>query len=169
MSADHRSPTRESFAAASHATSAGQEVPELVRRAEHAHAALMRGDIPGYRSHLVLSEEFTLMSPFGGVSGGGERSDAWWERLGRFFRDGTRSTFELVTAVAARDVVVLAAIERTHVAVGDLGVQPWALRVTLVFRKERDEWRLVHRHADPLAEGITVAESAALAARARIP
>ena len=40
-------------------------------------------------------------------------------------------------------MVVLAAIERTHVEVGELAEQPWSLRVTLVFRKDGDEWRQV--------------------------
>jgi hypothetical protein len=61
---------------------------------------------------------------------------------------------------------VLAVIERTHVAVGAVPAQPWALRVTLVFRRQNGQWPLAHRHADPLVEGISVEESAALARRA---
>jgi ketosteroid isomerase-like protein len=59
------------------------------------------------------------------------------------------------------DMVVLAAIERTHVEVGGLPGQDWALRVTLVFRKENDRWLLAHRHADPLVEGISLQQAAA--------
>jgi ketosteroid isomerase-like protein len=41
--------------------------------------------------------------------------------------------------------------------------QDWALRVTLVIRKDGERWLLVHRHADPLIGAISVAQSAALA------
>ena len=41
--------------------------------------------------------------------------------------------------------------------------QDWALRVTLVYRREGDEWRLAHRHADPLAKGVSLEQAAALA------
>jgi hypothetical protein len=34
--------------------------------------------------------------------------------------------------------------------------------VTLVYRREGDAWHLVHRHADPLAEGISLEQAAAL-------
>jgi ketosteroid isomerase-like protein len=57
---------------------------------------------------------------------------------------------------------VIAAIERTHVEVGGLAGQDWALRVTLVFRKEKGQWMLAHRHADPLVEGISLELAAAL-------
>ena len=60
-------------------------------------------------------------------------------------------------------MVVLAVIERPHVEVGGLAAQDWALRVTLVYRREGDEWRLAHRHADPLAKGVSLEQAAALA------
>ena len=41
--------------------------------------------------------------------------------------------------------------------------QDWSLRVTLVYRREGDEWRLVHRHADPLVHEISHEQLGALA------
>jgi hypothetical protein len=43
--------------------------------------------------------------------------------------------------------------------VGTLPAQDWTLRVTLVFRRDDGDWRLVHRHADPLAKGISLEEA----------
>jgi hypothetical protein len=37
------------------------------------------------------------------------------------------------------------------------------LRITLVFRREGDEWRLLHRHADPLTRPINPELMAAIA------
>ena len=141
-----------------------QDVDELVLRATQAHEALMRGDQRRYRALVPYADDFTLMTPFGGKpSRGGQLSDERWEQIGRFFRDGRDSTLELVQAYRSADLVVLAAIERTHVQVGDIPAQDWALRVTLVFRKDRGQWLLVHRHADALAGGISVAQAALLA------
>ncbi len=44
----------------------GPIVADLVRKSEKANAALMRGDIDTYLSLITLSDDFTLMSPFGG-------------------------------------------------------------------------------------------------------
>jgi ketosteroid isomerase-like protein len=68
----------------------------------------------------------------------------------------------LVQAYRSRDLVVLAVIERTHVEIGTLAAQDWGLRVTLVFRREKAQWLLAHRHADALAGGISVEQAAAL-------
>ena len=154
------------IAAASSASSSpsDQEVADLIRRATQGHEALMRGDMRPYRALLPYAEDFTLMTPFGGKpTHGGQLTDERLEEIGRFFKNGRDSTLELVQSYRSADLVVLAVIERTNVAVGNIPAQDWALRVTLVFRKDRGQWLLVHRHADALAGGISVEQAARLA------
>ncbi|WP_246811279.1 nuclear transport factor 2 family protein [Mesorhizobium sp. AA22] len=142
---------------------ADEEIATLTRQTAEANAALMRGDIARYRALIALTDDFTLMSPFGGKpTRGVEMTSERWEAMGRFFKNGTLEQ-ELVQAYAAADMVVLALIERAHGEVGGLPAQDWPLRVTLVYRREGSEWRLAHRHADPLARGISLEQAAALA------
>ena len=143
-----------------------KDVAALVKRSAESNAALLRGDIETYSAMVSLTDDFTLMSPFGGTpSKGTDYTPEKMAAMGRFFRNGTHAQ-ELVQAYASDGMVVLAVIERSHVEVGGLPAQDWALRVTLVYRRDAGEWRLVHRHADPLVAGIGLEESAALARRA---
>ena len=136
---------------------------DLARRSQIGNDALMRGDVERYRSLVPLASDFTLMSPFGGKpSRGADITPERWAAMRTFFQDGSLEQ-EVVAAYTTADMVVLAVVERALVAVGGLPKQPWGLRVTLVYRREAGEWRLAHRHADPLAPGISVGEAAALA------
>lgn len=142
---------------------ASQAAASLLRTSAEANAALMRGDVGRYRSLVPLTGDFTLMSPFGGEpSHAAGITAATWESMSRFFRNGTLEQ-ETVQAYAVADMVVLAVIERARVEVGGLPAQEWSLRVTLVYRREGSQWRLAHRHADPLVSGITLEQAAALA------
>lgn len=139
------------------------EVAELIRQSQQANAALLRGDIRRYLDLTPHADDYTLMSPFGGTpTHGVQITSERWEAIGRFFRNGSL-TQELVQSYASTDIVVLATIERAHVEVGGLPAQSWSLRVTLVYRRDEGEWRLAHRHADPLANGISLEDAAALA------
>ena len=138
-------------------------VAELLRQSAEANAVLMCGDIGRYRALIEYTDDFTLMSPFGGpVTRASDMTDERWEAMGRFFRNGAFEQ-EVVQAYGSADMVVLALIERPTVEVGGLPAQQWPLRVTLVYRREGSEWRLAHRHADPLVAGITLKHAAALA------
>lgn len=140
-----------------------QTVADLVRLTEKANAALMRGDAETYRALMPHTDDYTLMSPFGGTpTRNAELTAERWEAIGRFFRNGAFKQ-ELVQSYASADMVVLAVIEQCHVEAGGLPAQNWPLRVTLVFRREGTEWRLAHRHADPLAKGVSLEKAAALA------
>ena len=138
-------------------------VAALIQRSAEANAALMRGDVDRYRALVPITRDFTLMSPVGGTpTHGADMTSERWEATGRFFRNGTLEQ-EVVQSYASADMIVLAVIERAHVEVGGLPAQDWALRVTLVYRREGTEWRLAHRHADPLVAGISLEQAAALA------
>jgi ketosteroid isomerase-like protein len=140
-----------------------EELTDLVTRTGRANSALMRGDIGGYLALIRHAEDYTLMAPFGGMPTRG--FDASSERLAamaRFFRAG-QTDLELVQTYASGDLVVLVLIERQRAEVGGLPEQDWSLRVTLVYRREGSEWWLVHRHADPLVNGISLEQAAAIA------
>jgi ketosteroid isomerase-like protein len=145
------------------ATPSDDTISKLIKLSEESNAVLMRGDIDRYQELISLTDDFTIMAPFGGQPT--RRVDFTSERMsamGRFFKSGTLEQ-EVVSTYGSPDMVVLALIERAHVEVGGLPSQLWALRVTLVYRKEGTAWRLAHRHADPLVAGITLEQAAALA------
>jgi ketosteroid isomerase-like protein len=139
------------------------QVEHLIRLSQLSNAALLRGDVDGYAALVSLSSDFTLMSPFGGTpSRGPEYTPERVAAMGRFFRNGTLQV-EMVEAYGSQDMVVLALIEHADVEVGGLPAQDWNLRVTLVYRRDGNGWRLVHRHADPLVKGISLQQAANLA------
>jgi ketosteroid isomerase-like protein len=146
-----------------HVNITDEELAELIRRTAEAASAYIRGDIHKYLTLIKHADDYTLIAPYGGEPTRG--FDASPERLkatARFFQGG-EAELELVQSYTSGDIVVLAAIERQHGEVGGLPDQDWSLRVTLVFRREGPEWRLVHRHADPLVHGISLEQVAALA------
>lgn len=138
-------------------------VAELIKCSADSNAALMRGDIDTYRTLITYTDDFTLMSPFGGTpSRGSEYTPERMEAMGRFFKNGVFRQ-EVVQSYASADMVVLTLIEYQNVEVGGLPTQEWPLRVTLAYCREGAQWRLAHRHADPLVEGISLEQAAALA------
>jgi ketosteroid isomerase-like protein len=127
---------------------------ELTRMAQESAEAYLAGDLDTYARVLPHADDFTLMPPFGGPTRQGFILDD-------DTREATRSTFrgghvevDVDASYMTDDLAVLAVVERQRGLVGDLAEQDWSLRVTLVFRREGGQWRLVHRHADALVHTI---------------
>ena len=140
----------------------GTNVTELVRRTAEAASAYIRGDIRKYLGLIKHGDDYTLMAPYGGEPTRGFDPKKALEATPKMFRGG-EADLELVESYASGDIAVLVAIERQHGEVGGMPDQDWSLRVTLVFRREGSDWRLVHRHADPLVHAISMEHMAALA------
>lgn len=140
-----------------------EELGELVRTTAEAASAYIRGDIRTYLTLIKHSHDYTLTGPYGGEPRRGfDGSEEALEATARMFQGG-EAHLELVQSYVSGDIAVLVAIERQHGEVGGLPDQDWSLRVTLVFRREGSEWRLAHRHADPLVQPIRHELLAALA------
>jgi ketosteroid isomerase-like protein len=136
---------------------------ELVERVRAATGRLIQGDVRGYLPLVNHAAEFTLMPPTGGPTRHGlDFSPEIVEALEEFFAGEGDGDFELERSHASGDLAVLVGVERQHGTVGGLD-QDWSLRVTLVFRRETSDWRLVHRHADPLVHPIDMEELSQLA------
>src|SRR6187200_1451320 len=78
------------MAAASGDATGAATVAELIRSSEEGNAALMRGDIGSYTKLVPLTDDFVLMSPFGGrPSPVSDYTPERLEEIGRFFKNGT--------------------------------------------------------------------------------
>jgi ketosteroid isomerase-like protein len=138
------------------------DVTELVRSVAEATSAYIQGDIQRYLTLIKHGDDYTLMAPYGGEPRRGFDVEQALESTPKMFRGG-EADLELVESYASGDIAVLVVIERQHGEVGGLPDQDWSLRVTWVFRREGPEWRLVHRHADPLVHAISLEHMAVIA------
>jgi hypothetical protein len=74
-----------------------------------------------------------------------------FDRLQARFSNCTSCEHEVIAAGASGDLAYIVAFEHTTVSVNGSPSLPYTLRATTVFRRENGEWKVVHRHADPVA------------------
>src|SRR5215204_4213628 len=130
----------------------------------------MQGDVRRYIALVNPARDYTLMPPNGGPTRHAfDSSPAGVEVLEKTFAGGGDGDLELVQRYASGDLAVVVGVERQHGPIGGLPDQEWPLRVTLVFRREDSDWRLVHRHADALVHPITMEQLSLLARGALEP
>jgi ketosteroid isomerase-like protein len=75
-----------------------------------------------------------------------------FETLASRFSNCESFEYDVIAAGVSGDLAYIAGVEHTTAAVGDAAPQAYALRVTTIFRREDGEWRVVHRHADPVPD-----------------
>jgi len=121
---------------------------------ERYHAAageFVKGNAGPYKALFSHGEEVTVANPFFPVTRGWENVRDRMERAASRWSEGEVTGFENVITYATPDLGYIVEIERFHAKVG--GSQeagPVALRTTSILRREGGEWKIVHRHADPI-------------------
>ena len=96
-------------------------------------------------------DDVTLANPLGPPVKGWDLVRGVMERAASVVRDGTDLTFDVICSVETADLAYDVAIERFRAKLGGGNeTNALSLRVTTIFRREDDGWRVVHRHADTI-------------------
>ena len=122
----------------------------------------VKGDPKPAMEFLSRRDDVTLANPLGPPRRGPAEVDKAAAEAAAQLRDGSIRGFEEVSRYSTPDLGYVVQIERAQARLaGSENVSPIALRVTMIFRREGDTWRVAHRHADPITtpRPITTIES----------
>ncbi len=128
-----------------------------IEASHSALAAIVNGDPSGYQALYAEDEDPTLGNPFGPFASGIQSVVERLSGAASNYRDGEVTGVELIAKYLSEDLACVVEVESVRAKVGGSEeMVPVSLRVTSVFRLERGNWKLVHRHAD----SITTPQSA---------
>lgn len=128
--------------------------------------ALHNGDAAPRKAMWSRTDPVTLLgAAFSGT--GWEAIEPIFDRLQASFSNCSSCEHEVIAAGASGDLAYIVAFEHTTASVGGSPSLAYTLRATTVFRREDGEWKVVHRHADPvpaenaaeLVQGLVAADS----------
>jgi len=114
-------------------------------------AEFIKGNATPYKEHFSHTEDISLANPFGPPVRGWDEAARTVERAASRYRDGEVVDFENVAKYVTPELAYIVEVERYRAKIGGREeITPVSLRVTSVFRPEEGEWKIVHRHADPI-------------------
>ncbi len=124
----------------------------VIGRYHRACDEFSRGDPGPVKALYSEAEDVTLANPFGPARLGREAIVQALEYASGRMRDGEVTGFDELARYVADDLATILEVERWQSRIGDSkDITPFELRVTTTFRREGGDWRVVHRHADPIA------------------
>jgi len=123
----------------------------LIEPYHEALGAIINGDPSIYKEFFSERDDVTLGNPFGPFGRGRSEVEQRLELAASKYSGGELGEFEMVAKLVTPELAYLVEVERCHAKVGsNENLTPVSLRVTSIFRPENGDWRLVHRHADPI-------------------
>jgi ketosteroid isomerase-like protein len=131
--------------------SAVDDVDELIEQFHLAQGEFLKGNPEPVKRLFSHREDVTVNSPFVPPVRGWERVAEVTDRAVAQFRDGEVVGYEIIERHVTPELAYVVEIERGKAKVGGSeDITPIALRATNIFRPEDGEWKIVHRHADPI-------------------
>jgi ketosteroid isomerase-like protein len=131
--------------------SAIDDVDELIARYQLGLDDFMKGNPEPVKELYSHREDVTLANPLGPPAHGWDEVAATIEHAASQFRDGRLVGVEIVEKNVTPEFAYTLWLEHGEGKVGGReDVAPATLRVTMIYRPEEGEWKVVHRHADSI-------------------
>ena len=128
-----------------------EDVDQLIEQYDLAVNEFLKGNPEPVLELWSRRDDVTLANPYGGVAHGWEQVVEASEHAASTSRDGELVRVEVVEKYVSAELAYIVVIERAMAKIGAREeITPFALRVTMIFRLEEGEWKVVHRHADPI-------------------
>jgi ketosteroid isomerase-like protein len=115
--------------------------------------AFIEGDPDAQKALWSPRDDVTLANPLGPPAKGADRVFQALDSAAALISDGEGYTFDSISSVETADLAYEIGIEHNTARLGNAAEKvQLSLRVTTVYRREDGEWKIVHRHADPITE-----------------
>src|SRR5215468_2316570 len=131
-----------------HGATSASEWAAFITKLEAAELEFAQGRPAAFKALWSHSDDVSICGAFGGVESGWDKVASRLDWASSQFSEGTRSREEIKSAVGAEFAY---SVQSEHIRFrvpGRTEASTLDLRVTMVFRREPDGWRIVHRHAD---------------------
>lgn len=126
-----------------------QHFQQFMETREAAARAYVSGDSGPLSQLASRSSPVTFFGPRGGHLQGPHQVLQRYERDVAQFAPGSQSKFEILHMGASGGLGYWVGLQRASARMRDREQPvPMILRVSEIFRREGDEWKLIHRHAD---------------------
>ena len=127
------------------------DVDRFIERYHLALGEFVKGNPEPVKEMVSHKDDVTLANPLGPPARGWDEVAKTIEHAASTIRDGEIIGFEIVSKLVTPELAYILEIERQEAKLGaNDELTPFALRVTMIFRPEDGQWKLVHRHADPI-------------------
>jgi ketosteroid isomerase-like protein len=127
------------------------DVDQLIEQYQLALEEFVKGNPEPAKQLWSRREDVTLANPLGPPARGREQVTKIIEHAASTIRDGEITSFDVISKLVTPELAYVVWIERQKAKMGARqDVTPVDLRVTMIFRPEDGEWKVVHRHADPI-------------------
>ena len=132
-------------------TVADLRVNELIEKYHLALGEFMKGDPEPAKRLWSHREDVSLANPQGSVARGWDEVAEAMDRAASSRREGKFVGSEIVARYVIAGLAYVVEVERLEAKVhGGETLSSYDLRVTMIFRPEDAEWKVVHRHADQI-------------------